>query len=1064
MIQQLTQLSAKGLLSAMVATMLCGQAFAETAGRVTFVAGQVNIISADGQRRIASKGELLNSGERLETGKGRLQIRFTDGSLISLQPNTVFGLDNYTFNRAKPQDGSLAFNFVRGGIRTITGAIGQVNRANYKVLTPVGTIGIRGTAYTATQEPNGRLLVTVNKGIVNISNDFGSRNVPAGSTFQMQQGQAPQPAEAGVIAEVLANAPQAAERDENKETPVREALAQQEINLGLDVLEPDNNFRQANQSDNLGRPQAQVFPFFIQSVNGQARLSHFASLLQGASESLIQQNIFAAYDNVSVDGQNVGNLVGIISSPLTGNGIANNLLLLDTRNNLNPVQFSGVKQVRSLSFGEWTNGQMATADNSVNINTLSLGANTFIPYIVGLSANKDLGNNQRISYSLADLSYASPARAGQSTGQLTKLNLDIDLNVQPLISIDMALTLDGVNYTAVKQNHALDVLLNQKLASFSIDGNNDLFFASSSNGICNNNLCPITLEGFFSGADIGAIYQIARPNSLANIGGVAVLTGGTSTTIDSVIASSDKVENSLTGKYTALFSNNAGISISPNPVSNLAAIFNSSTGGLQAAFEANDLNNFYGAINKNQQAAAQTSQVQHLDKVLTWGVWSDGTVDLNDTVQNSYALNNQQQVHYILGTETPVINLASNQILYRFQGGTTPSLDNLTNISAQVADSSYLAIDFAANTVGLQLNLNLSPTTGNQQLLSATGSTSLSTTGRFNFDNLTIKLGSGNQCNNIGCFGTATGFLAGDDGVWAALSYSLNAVNSTFNNGLFLQAQGVAAFKQDSNVVIPVTQVADSDLANYNALLSSQINDNPEISITLHQIQGVSASFNSQNLVWQAGYNDTGSRQAAPDYGYLSTVNSSSAAEVTHHKQTLSWGRWVNSTVSVGDNNKPVTLAANDSVHYIVGIPAASLPTANTVTYLYAGSTTPTGTVVTPTTTGSPANTISPLTGVSISNNSKIVVNFASSANDAIKLDMNFATGSQGTLNFQGQSVLANSFSLNNLTVNSQNCNSCAANGFFAGQNAGMIGLNYDVKAQLGNSTANMTGVAAFEQ
>lgn len=1064
MVQQIIQLSAKGLLSAMVATLLCGQALAETAGRVTFVVGQVNIMSTDGQRRLASKGELLNSGERLETGKGRLQIRFTDGSLISLQPNTVFGLDNYTFNRAKPQEGSLAFNFVRGGIRTITGAIGRVNRANYKVSTPVGTIGIRGTAYAATQEPNGRLLVTVNKGIINISNDFGNRNVPAGSTFQIERGQAPQPAQAGIIAEVLANAPER-QNDTAPPTPSREPLAAADINLGLDTLAPDNDFEQANQSNPLGQPDAQVFPFFIQSVNGQARLSHFASLLQGASDSLIQQNIFAAYDSVSVDGQNVGNLVGIVSSPLTGNGIASNLLLLDTRNNINPVQFRGVKQVRSLSFGEWTNGQMATADNSVNINTLRLGANTFIPYIVGISANKDLGNHQRISYRLADLTHASPARAEQSLGQLTKLNLDIDLNVQPLISIDMALTLDGVNYTAVKQNHALDVLLSQKLASFSIDGINDLFFASSSNGACNNNLCPVTLEGFFSETDVGAIYQIDRPNSLADIGGVAVLTGSTSTTIDSVIPSGAKVETSLTDKYTALFSNNAGISISPNPVSHLAAIFNSSTGGLQAAFEANEPSDVYGATSINQQTAAQTSQIQHVDKVLTWGVWSHGAVDVNDPVQDSYVLNNQQQVHYLLGTATPIIDLASsNQVLYRFQGGTTPSLDNATNISAQLADSSYLAIDFATDSVGLQLNLNLLPTTDSSQLLSATGSTNLSNTGQFNFDNLTIKLGSGNSCNNVGCSGTATGFLAGDNGVWAGLNYSLNAVNSTFNKGLFVQAQGVAAFKQDANMVLPVTQVAHTDSPIYSALLSSQINDNPQIAIQLHRAQGVSASFNAQNLAWQTGNSDTSSETTAPDYGYLSTVNSNSATEVTHHQQTLSWGRWVNSTVSVGDSSKPVSLAANDSVHYIVGVPAASLPTADIVTYLHAGSTTPTGTVVTPTTNGSPATTISPLTGMSISNSSNMVVNFASSANDAIKLDMNFATGSQGNINFQGQSALANNFSLNNLTVNSQTCDNCAANGFFAGQNASMIGLNYDVKAQLGNSTANMTGVAAFEK
>ena len=97
-------------------------------------------------------------------------------------------------------------------------------------------------------------------------------------------------------------------------------------------------------------------------------------------------------------------------------------------------------------------------------------------------------------------------------------------------------------------------------------------------------------------------------------------------------------------------------------------------------------------------------------------------------------------------------------------------------------------------------------------------------------------------------------------------------------------------------------------------------------------------------------------------------------------------------------------------------------------------------------------------------NNSKVTVDFASKANNAITLDMNFNGGAQGNINFQGQSALNTQFTLSNLTVNQQSCQNCAASGFFAGQNANMIGVNYDVTAQLGNSTANMTGVAAFEK
>ncbi|MDX1434446.1 MAG: FecR domain-containing protein, partial [Gammaproteobacteria bacterium] len=41
------------------------------------------------------------------------------------------------------------FSLLKGGLRTITGAIGKLNRKAYQIRTPVATIGIRGTEYLA---------------------------------------------------------------------------------------------------------------------------------------------------------------------------------------------------------------------------------------------------------------------------------------------------------------------------------------------------------------------------------------------------------------------------------------------------------------------------------------------------------------------------------------------------------------------------------------------------------------------------------------------------------------------------------------------------------------------------------------------------------------------------------------------------------------------------------------------------------------------------------------------------------------------------------------------------
>ena len=196
---------ARHLLAIMV-TALSGHALADVAGKVNFVSGPVMAYSLDGNQRLLTRGAEVNGGERLETGKGRLQIRFTDGSFLSLQPNTIFRLDSYRFEKNKPEEGQLLFNFVQGGMRTITGAIGRVNRARYKVRTPVASLGIRGTGYASTLN-NGVLTLSVDKGIVNIENEFGSSNVNAGQTFRVIQGEAPRLAPDGVSADARAQEP-----------------------------------------------------------------------------------------------------------------------------------------------------------------------------------------------------------------------------------------------------------------------------------------------------------------------------------------------------------------------------------------------------------------------------------------------------------------------------------------------------------------------------------------------------------------------------------------------------------------------------------------------------------------------------------------------------------------------------------------------------------------------------------------------------------------------------------------------------------------------------------------
>lgn len=98
-------------------------------------------------RLLKRKSEVF-SNDQISTGpKGQLQLRFTDGSRLSLRQETLFHIENYQFDGNEPEGGSSVYRLIKGGLRTITGTISSANTDNYRVNTPIATIGVRGTDY-----------------------------------------------------------------------------------------------------------------------------------------------------------------------------------------------------------------------------------------------------------------------------------------------------------------------------------------------------------------------------------------------------------------------------------------------------------------------------------------------------------------------------------------------------------------------------------------------------------------------------------------------------------------------------------------------------------------------------------------------------------------------------------------------------------------------------------------------------------------------------------------------------------------------------------------------------
>jgi hypothetical protein len=150
------------------------------AGRVEFAFGGASIVGADGRTRSAARGDELDTGDVVRTTDGRVQLRMSDGSYISLQPNTEFGIKNYRFEGRTDGTESAVYSLLKGAMRTVTGLVGRVNRSRYQIGTPTATVGIRGTGGLIQILPDGATLVQGTSGIWFLANAAGSIDIPAG--------------------------------------------------------------------------------------------------------------------------------------------------------------------------------------------------------------------------------------------------------------------------------------------------------------------------------------------------------------------------------------------------------------------------------------------------------------------------------------------------------------------------------------------------------------------------------------------------------------------------------------------------------------------------------------------------------------------------------------------------------------------------------------------------------------------------------------------------------------------------------------------------------------------
>jgi hypothetical protein len=140
---------------------------ARQAATVVMITGRGMALSADGALRALVKGSPVFEGELLTTGPSTyLNLKFADQSMFLLRPNTRFQIEEFSYEAPAAATEPLAparrtltasvtprrteaafFRLLKGGFRAVTGAVGKSDRERFRVVTPVATIGIRGTDF-----------------------------------------------------------------------------------------------------------------------------------------------------------------------------------------------------------------------------------------------------------------------------------------------------------------------------------------------------------------------------------------------------------------------------------------------------------------------------------------------------------------------------------------------------------------------------------------------------------------------------------------------------------------------------------------------------------------------------------------------------------------------------------------------------------------------------------------------------------------------------------------------------------------------------------------------------
>ena len=137
------------------ALAVSGPALAADVGLIKVAKGNVQIERA-GAKMDAKVGSPVQPSDVILTGAdGSAGITFTDNSLVSVGPNSVFAIDKYSFD-STTNAGEFQGNLKKGRLAAISGKMVKQSPESMKIRTPSAIMGVRGTEFVVQVDDNGK--------------------------------------------------------------------------------------------------------------------------------------------------------------------------------------------------------------------------------------------------------------------------------------------------------------------------------------------------------------------------------------------------------------------------------------------------------------------------------------------------------------------------------------------------------------------------------------------------------------------------------------------------------------------------------------------------------------------------------------------------------------------------------------------------------------------------------------------------------------------------------------------------------------------------------------------